>query len=256
MFPMAHLWLLERVVGRPSPAHYVGCVWPDMLFGSPLTHSESHMRGAELLAYARRRLADGAPDAAEFMDFVWGAITHGSNPHGFDWFSDEQWGDDPSRRGYAFQRGGVIADETAAACDVAQALGLWKAHNIVEMSFELSLYAGDPGLADRFAAASEDAGMRERLATALAGYYTHPASVFHRAMGTFAEWWVRPSSGSALAAVYARQVRTKHEAQAPNEAAIAALIERAVTLTAPDREDYLTTCVTRVGDLLTTLAVL
>ena len=255
MFPMAHVWLLERVVPRPLPAHYVGCVWPDMLFGSPLTREESHTRGADLLAFARQRLADDVPGASDFLAFVAGAITHGSEPHGFDWYSDEQWGDEPSLRGYAFQQGASIANATAAACDLAPAFGPWKAHNIVEMSFELTLYDADSGLPDRYAAAAEDADLRSRLADGLASFYGRPGPALAESMRAFAQWWVRPTSAAALAHVYARQVRIKHDARAPDEYAIAALIERAGALTASDRADYLTTCVTRVGDLLSSLDV-
>jgi hypothetical protein len=253
MFPMAHVWLLEQVVARPEPAHYVGCVWPDMLFGSPLEHAASHRRGVELLAFARQRLADGTPGAAGFMSFAAGVVTHCSEPHGFDWYSDEQWGDDPTSRGYAFQRGAPIAIATAAACGLPASFGVWKAHNVIEMAFELTLYAADPGLADRFNLACADADLRARLTDGLAAFYGHPASALDESMRVFADWWVRPISPNALAHIYARQVRAKHGARTPDEAAIAALIERAGALIAGDRESYLATCVTRVGELLTTL---
>ena len=48
MFPIAHAWLVERLVAKPQPAHYLGCVWPDMLFESPLTHPQSHRSGMTL----------------------------------------------------------------------------------------------------------------------------------------------------------------------------------------------------------------
>ena len=90
MFPLAHAWLLARVVPKPTPAHYLGCVWPDMLFDSPLSHPQSHRSGAALAAYAQS-LAD-AEDAATLRAFVTGVLTHGSEPHGFDWYSDEEYG--------------------------------------------------------------------------------------------------------------------------------------------------------------------
>ncbi|MDE3231142.1 MAG: hypothetical protein KGO05_14785 [Chloroflexota bacterium] len=55
MFPIAHGWLLARLTddGSPTPAAFLGCVWPDMLFGSPLTHKQSHTSGEALLDFAR-----------------------------------------------------------------------------------------------------------------------------------------------------------------------------------------------------------
>lgn len=91
MFPIAHGWLLAELTEQPAAAAYLGCVWPDMLFGSPLAHPQSHQSGAGLLAFARGLPAGAERD--EFMAFVRGVITHGSEPHGFDWFSDEGYGE-------------------------------------------------------------------------------------------------------------------------------------------------------------------
>jgi hypothetical protein len=133
VFPIAHIWLLETIIPEPLPAHRLGAVWPDMLLESPITHTDSHRRGLELLAFARARVAASAPGAREFAAFVVGALTHGSEPHGFDWYSDEAYDDPlPDGRGYAFQRAAPLAAETAAACRLPADLGLWKAHNIIE----------------------------------------------------------------------------------------------------------------------------
>jgi hypothetical protein len=258
VFPTAHVWLLERVVPDPAPAHYLGCGWPDMLFGSPLSHFESHQRGADLLAFARARRAagtGGAADAAEFFAFVVGAITHGSVPHGFDWYSDERWGDAPaSARGYAFQRGRPLAAATADACHLPAEYGPWKAHNLVEMACDLPLYAADPGLGDRFAAVCADHDLMDRIAQPLAEFFSQPAEALSASMRNFAQWWDRPTSAAAQAHLYARQVRAKHGVPDPDEPALTALIERAATLIAPDREAYLDYCVLQIGGLLDTLA--
>jgi hypothetical protein len=255
VFPIAHVWLLERLVPAPASAHYIGCVWPDMLFGSPISHHDSHQRGEALLAFARARAAADLPGAGEFLAFVVGAVTHGSIPHGFDWYSDEQYGDDPALRGYAFQRGAPLADATAAACHLAPQYGHWKAHNIVEMAFELELHAADPGHADRFAAACADPDLVDRLAAGLADFFGGPPAAFAASMRSFADWWIRPTSPDALAHVYARQVRAKHGVPDADESALAALIVRAGELIAPDRDTYLATSVNQVGALLDGLAV-
>ena len=52
MFPIAHAWMIEQCAPAPTLAHYLGCVWPDMLYGSPLTHQQTHREGAALVVYA------------------------------------------------------------------------------------------------------------------------------------------------------------------------------------------------------------
>jgi hypothetical protein len=256
VFPIAHVWLLERLVPQPSAAHYLGCVWPDMLFGSPLSHVESHQRGAELLAFARARQTSGADGAAEFAGFIVGALTHGSVPHGFDWYSDERYGDAPAAaRGYAFQRGRPLAEATAAACHLPPQYGAWKAHNIIEMAFELALYAVDPGLGDRFAEVLANHDLVGRIALPLAEFFGQPTDRLAAAMRTFAEWWARPASPAAMAHLYARQVRAKHGVADPDEPALATLIERATDIIASDRDAFLAHCVAHVGQMLAALGV-
>lgn len=254
MFPIAHLWLLERVVLEPTAAHRLGAVWPDMLFGAPITHVESHQRGAELLAFARARR--DALDDHEFAAFVTGVVTHGSEPHGFDWYSDECYGGAPrAAKGYAFQRGRGLAAEVAAACGLPPADGEWKAHNVVEMAFEPRLHGAEPGLADNFAAACADRAMVERIAARLAEFYGRPAEALAEAIWGFAAWWTPPTTVDALAAVYARQVRAKHPGAAPDPVAIGQLIGAAEAIIAPDREAYLAGCVWAVGALLKSLGI-
>lgn len=254
MFPIAHVWLLERVIPAPTPAHYLGCVWPDMLFSSPLNHVDSHQRGAELLAFAQTRQRAGMSDADELLAFVVGALTHGSQPHGFDWYSDEAWGDQPPEaneaKGYAFQRGLPLAAATAAACRLPPEDGAWKAHNIVEMAFEVPMYTAGPHLGERFAAANRDEALVARIAAPLGAFYGKPAKALAAAMTTFARYWVFPASVTTLAHIYAMQTRAKHHVNDPDEAALATLIGRAAELIAPDRDAYLDTCVAGVAAML------
>jgi len=262
VFPLAHAWLLARVVPEPVPAHYLGCVWPDMLFESPLSHPQSHRSGAALAAYAKA-LAD-AEDAATLHAFVTGVLTHGSEPHGFDWYSDEEYrvANPPSRseedggrpaeeRGYAFQRGKALSSDAAAACDVPEYQGWWKAHNFIEMGFEHPLYAAHPELGDQLAAACTDERLMEQIARHLAGFFGQPAEGLATPMRRFREVVLfRPETAGAWAEKYALQTRLKHSGAQPNVAAIARLIERAEGIIAADGQAYLDDCATRVGAML------
>lgn len=249
MFPIAHAWLVEQLIPEPTPAHYLGCVWPDMLFGSPLSHVQSHRRGA-LLAAHTHTLGDTA-DAQVFRAFVAGALTHGSEPHGFDWYSDEQYSDAPEQRGYAFQHGRAIATETARACGIAEEQGWWKAHNLVEIAFERPLYLAQPSLGERLASACGDAALRVRIAGVLAHFFREPAEELEAAMRRFLDVvQLRPASIEAEAETYAMQVRLKHAGAQPDTQALAALIEWAEHDIAADKHDYLTTCVRQVGEML------
>jgi hypothetical protein len=250
MFPLAHAWMIEQCVSDPTPAHYLGCVWPDMLYGSPLTHQQTHREGAALAAYATS-LPPG-DEAEEFRQFVLGALSHGVEPHGFDWYSDEEYGGLPaSERGYAFQRGRRLAERVAAACGVAPDQGWWKAHNLIEMAFERRLYAERPERGERIAAACADAALVERVSIHLAKHFGQPADALAEPIRRFPEIVeLRPKTVASLARIYATQTRLRHPGAEPDEAAIAQLIAEAEAIVAPDADEFLRYCSTQVGVML------
>jgi hypothetical protein len=250
MFPLAHAWLIQRMVPAPRTAHLLGCVWPDMLFGSPLSHTESHRSGA-LLVEAVNTVPSG-PAHDEFRAFVIGALSHGAEPHGFDWYSDEQYGGRPaSERGYAFQQAVPLAEEAARACGVAPEQGWWKAHNLVEMAFEQPLYLAAPSLGASLAEACADEALCIRIARVLAGIFGQPADALSGAMLRFPSVVTfAPATMCPQAETYAYQTRLKHAGSNPDVAALESLIERAQTIIAPTRDEYLATCLEAVGQMV------
>jgi hypothetical protein len=250
MFPIAHAWLLTRVIPDASPAHFLGCVWPDMLFESPLSHPQSHRSGARLAEFAAALPA--ASDRELVRAFVAGVLTHGSEPRGFDWFSDEEWGGRPlEEKGYAFQHGRQISARSAEACGVPPEQGWWKAHNIVEIAFERTLYTADPALGSQLQAVCADGALIARIAVALSSFYGTPMDHLAHPMRRFQDVvQLHPADAAASARTYALQVRLKHPGAAPDDGAIAALIEDTERIIASDRDAYLAECVERVGEML------
>lgn len=255
MFPIAHGWLLARLTdGSPSPAAFLGCVWPDMLFGSPLTHQQSHTSGETLLDFTREQ-PDGAGRDA-LLDFTRGVITHGSAPHGFDWYSDESYGDGGAAKGYAFQRGAAIATRAAVACGVVEEFGLWKAHNLIEMAFERRLYQADPAAAATLRAACDDTDLMAQIAGPLAQFFHQDAAALAAAMLRYREVVsLAPDSLDALATIYAAQTRIRHPGATPDAHAIASLIGEAEDIVASDGETYLAICHAGVSSMLAALGL-
>jgi len=250
MFPLAHAWLVQQLVPAPTAAHFLGCVWPDMLFGSPLSHTESHQSGARLVEAVNT--VPAGPEREEFRAFVLGALSHGTEPHGFDWYSDEEYGGRPaSERGYAFQHAVPLAEDAARACGVAPDQGWWKAHNLVEMAFEQPIYLAAPDLGTSLASACADEALRNRIAPVLAAIFGQPANALAGAMLGFPSVVTfAPATPRPQAETYAHQTRLKHVGSNPDLAALESLIERAQAIIAPTRDEYLATCQEAVGRML------
>ena len=239
MFPIAHAWMIEQYVSSPTLTHYLGCVWPDMLYGSPLTHQQTHREGVALAAYAASRPSGDEGD--EFRQFVQGALSHGVEPHGFDWYSDEEYGGLPaSERGYAFQRGRQLAERAAMACGVDVSQGWWKAHNLIEMAFERRLFTERPGRGERIGSACADAALVEHISTYLAEHFGQPADALAVPIRRFSQVVeLRPATVESLARAYATQTRLRHPGAQPDETALAHLIGEAEAIVAPDADEFL-----------------
>jgi hypothetical protein len=251
MFPIAHAWMIEQRIPSPTLAHYLGCVWPDMLYGSPLTHQQTHREGAALAAYAAS-LPPG-DGIEEFRQFTLGALSHGVEPHGFDWYSDEEYGGLPaSEHGYAFQRGRPLAERAAVACGVDPSQGWWKAHNLIEMAFERRLFAERLERGERIAAACAAAALVERISARLGEHFGQPASLITAPVAYFPQVVeLRPATIDSLARTYAMQTRLRHPGAEPDEAALANLIAEAETIVAPDGDEFLRASAEQVHAMLT-----
>ena len=246
MFPIAHAYLLERVIANPTNAHYLGCVWPDMLFDGPLTHHQTHREGLALLAFARA-------EAPEIVPFVRAALTHMAEPHGFDWFSDEAY-EPGAERGYAFERARPFVDAVVTATEVDPQIGWWKAHNFTEMSFDMGLGRVYPHLGPAVAAACADGALVQMVTPPLARHFGVAAEALAANITNFPKSvaLLDPTS-QKLAEAYGLQLAFKHQVKNPDVAAMADIIERVWAAIAPDRDAFLAYSVREVAAMLATI---
>ena len=191
-------------------------------------------------------------EADEFRQFVQGALSHGVEPHGFDWYSDEEYGGlSSSERGYAFQHGRQLAERAAAACGVAPDQGWWKAHNLIEMAFERRLYAERPKRGERIATACADTALVERISVHLAerfGQSTDAPGGDDAALPSNRR--IVPNDTRVARAHIRRADAPAPSRRAARWAALAHLIAEAETIVAPDADEFLRSCTTQVGAML------
>ncbi len=243
MFPIAHAYLMERLFPERTPAHYLGCVWPDMLFKGPLTHHQTHREGLALLAFVRA-------EAPEIDPFMRAALTHMAEPHGFDWFSDEAY-DPGAPKGYAFERARPFVDQIVVAAHIDPSIGLWKAHNFVEMSFEMGLGTVYPHLGPAIGSACADQALVRQVTIPLARHFGQDADELAQNITRFpATVALDQPTSMELARTYAIQLEFKHGVIDPDIAAMAAIIEHIWTAIAPDRDEFLATCEREVRAVL------
>ncbi len=137
MYPLAHLYFVARVLGFRGDAAALGSIFPDSVISSGLEWDNSHSLAEILWKHFRGK-------GKQLEHFSLGVISHGTEPRGLDYFSDEKYKN--YERGYCYEKARSLIDDVVDSCYIAPEDGWWKAHNFIEMSVELHLYQKDPSL--------------------------------------------------------------------------------------------------------------
>jgi len=227
MYPQTHVFFAEKVLGFLSDALALGSIFPDIAAGVCPTRHDSHGRGAELL--------DASREDQELFDFARGVITHGIDPKGLDYYGDEKYLS--FERGYCFEKGRSLVEETIRACHLPPEMGWWKAHNIVEMGIELNIGSSGPYgeiLVKTFA----NAPLIEKISRRMGRFYQLDPGVFLRRVHNFANYIdTSRVCARSLAACYDVQMFTRHRIHIDVER-VTGLILRAAEIVSADFPDF------------------
>lgn len=227
MYPQTHVFFAEKVLGFLSDALALGSIFPDIAAGVCSTRQDSHGRGTELLAASR--------EDQDLFDFARGVITHGIDPKGLDYYGDEKYLS--FERGYCFEKGRSLVEETIRACHLPPEMGWWKAHNIIEMGIELHIGSSGPYgevLVKTFA----NAPLIEKISRRMGRFYQLDPGVFLRRVHNFANYIdTSRVCARSLAACYDVQMFTRHRIHIDVEQ-VTGLILRAAEIVSADFPDF------------------
>ncbi|MCL2336663.1 MAG: hypothetical protein FWC60_04495 [Firmicutes bacterium] len=200
MFAQTHVYFAEAILGRRSDAITLGSIFPDIMTGAGVEHGRAHSLGLELLRMFT--------DSEELTDFALAAITHGISPQGLDYFGDEKY---PGfERGYCFEKGRPLVRQTIAACNLPENMGLWKAHNIVEMGIETKISRLDQ-YGQVLRRAFNNQALIDRLIAALSDLTGDSERLKKRILAFPGYIGVQQATPASMAQIYCIQMYTKHQ---------------------------------------------
>ena len=161
MFPLVHYFVNKKIFGDVPKLMVLGGLWPDLAIGTGYNRNAAHEMGAEFYVWCK----ENAPQA---IPLAQGIISHGSKPFCVDYYSDEYW--PGCERGFAFAKGVPYIQRVGETTRMPERFWKWKAHNFVEMSFELMASEKNPNLAPELLAAVADHEAKNIAAIALSAY--------------------------------------------------------------------------------------
>lgn len=173
MYPLVHYYVNQQVFGEVSHLTALGALWPDLAVGAGGNRDDAHSQGAEFYAWC----LDNMPEA---LDAARGMIGHGIAPPCVDYYADEFWPDHV--RGYMFREALPYLPQVAACTGLDGDTDIpllppggepprsnvwWKAHNLVEMAYEMITARRHPNLGAQLVEAVADEEAVNTLARAL-----------------------------------------------------------------------------------------
>ena len=173
MYPLVHYYVNQRIFGAVPHIMALGALWPDLAVGAGGDRDQAHVQGAEFFYWCKENM----PQA---LDAARGMLSHGIDPPCVDYYADEFWPDHV--RGYMFREALPYLPQVAACTgldgdtdipllprgvEAPRSNVWWKAHNFVEIAYEIITDRLHPQIGGQLLDAVKDQAAVDLFAQAL-----------------------------------------------------------------------------------------
>ncbi len=215
---------------RLDDAAILGSIFPDLLLLSGLDWETSHSLGEKIWHHLHK-------GGEERVLFSLGVISHGIEPRGLDYYSDEKFG--TFEKGYCFEKARPLVDAVVEACNLSLNDGWWKAHNFIEMGVELYLNRRRPELISKLRRAFSNTGLITSLILDLSPVLKIEKAPLEKSFEKFKQFAEdEPVDARALAIRFQRQIYIRHNIESINISQSRAIIEKGEKIIIPDIEAF------------------
>ncbi len=230
MYPLTHLYFAKRVLGYLDDPTALGSIFPDVLILSGMAWKESHSLGQKIWRLFSEKEED-------LLHFSLGVITHGVEPRGLDYYSDEKY--KGYEKGYCYEKAKPLISRVVQACNISAENGWWKAHNFIEMGVELYINEKYPRLLTSLRQALNNAPFIGKLCRELSSLLQRDAGLLEESILTFRGFFEEePLDARLLALRYQRQIYYSHNIASIDLAESRDIIHQGKELAACDLEDF------------------
>lgn len=231
MFPICHIYFAGSVFGGLTNFSVLGSIYPDAVISGRLKRDITHYNTGDLYSYFES--SDGM-----MKEFAQGAASHGVDMKGLDYYSDEKYPN--AYKGYCFEKGKSIEKEVIDCCRIPEEWGLWKAHNFIEMAFELYLDRKNGHIKEQFKRALTDRKSISYISRNLSLFYGIPADYFEKGFCSFSSFFdYEHMNERTMAEKYSVQLYKKHGISNMDICLGEATILKAVDIISHDAQSFL-----------------
>ncbi|PKM79826.1 MAG: hypothetical protein CVU89_16540 [Firmicutes bacterium HGW-Firmicutes-14] len=245
MFPYTHICFAADVLGELNSEIILGAVFPDTVIAGFLEHKDTHRQSGAIYNYLKR--------IGLFPGFAEGVVTHGTMPEGLDYFCDEKYLN--YKHGYAFEMAVPLVDKVVECCRLPESMGLWKAHNFIEMAADVWLYNRRGEFRSCLEQALDSRDLILAISQVLAPFYNISVSKLAMSFPVYGEFVLLGEvTPTEMAKKYGKQTARKHgiDIDVPGAAAV---IEDAVEIVDRSFPEFIRGCEDKVGHLVSDLRI-
>lgn len=230
MFPLCHIYFTSKVFENISDFAIIGSIYPDIVISEAISRDMSHYNTEELFKYLIH-------SGKKMEEFAVGALTHGVDMKGLDYYSDENF--PRGYKGYCFEKGKIIEENVIECCRIPREWGLWKAHNFIEMAFELYINQRHKDILKTFKKVLEDSNIIRYISQHLEGYYHVSASSLEQSFKNFYKIFEYDQLNElTMMRKYGMQLKKKHGIENIDIEKAGLVISTAVEIISHDADDF------------------
>ncbi len=230
MYPLAHLYFMELVLKRLDDAAILGSIFPDLVILSGLDWKTSHSLGEKIWHHFQN-------GGEEKILFSLGVFSHGIEPRGLDYYSDEKYG--TFERGYCFEKARPLVDAVIEACSLSSSDGWWKAHNFIEMGVELYINRRRPELISNLRRAFSNIALISILSYELSSILKIEKALLEESFARFKQFAQdEPVDARTLALRFQKQIYLRYKIESINISRSRDIIEEGEKIVLQDIESF------------------
>lgn len=232
MFPLTHMAAAKEILDKDTIMVATGAIFPDDCAFLGYSRNTCHNLSLDLYDYCREYWPE-----EPYLDFVRASLTHSPILPGLDFYADEEYGGE--LRGYCFQRGEKLVPKVMQICHLNEGLAYWKAHNFIEMAFEVLTADRYPGIGDEITALLPRLE-QEFPATFLAEYLHRDEASIHKMYRVVSEHFCFDGHDiREMAARFTRHIAHSFQVECADADAAASLILEAKELVANEYDAFM-----------------
>ena len=230
MYPLTHVYFAQKVLGYIDDATTLGSMFPDMVILCGIPWDGSHRLGITLWPHLKNA-------SGPIIPFVKGIITHGIEPRGLDYYSDEQYS--IFEKGYCFEKARPLVKQVVEALNIPPENGWWKAHNFIEMGIELYMDDRHSWLQRQVFQAFQNKYLIDRLVSDLSPLLPQRNRPLDHCFSIFENATTQGEiSAALLAARYEKQINHRHNIDSIDILHCQALIEEGRRIIEAEVEEF------------------